>query len=118
MLDFQRQAARFAGAQWLVPHERPDALHHLRDGQQTLDAREIDAGVVDEPLDRAQPLDFVWRVDAHAPDRAARLNQPEAVVLTKSLRMHAEHPRRHADQIEVVHPLAAIQNLRRFKYRP
>ena len=74
----------------------------LGDRQQPLNAREVDAAVVDETLDRLEPLELLLRVEPHAADRAARLHEPESFVLPERLRMHAEHPGGHADEVEVL----------------
>ena len=54
-----------------------------------LDSGEVDAVVLGEPLDLPEPLDVVQGVPATAATGPLRGDQPEAVVGTEGLRMHA-----------------------------
>ena len=91
-----------AGGQRVLVHQRTDALHDFGDLQQPLHAGQVDAQLVDEVLDEPQPLQLLAVVDAHAADRARRLDQSQPLVLAQRLRMHAEHLRRHADEIQTL----------------
>ena len=93
---------RHCPARWAVAHERANALHDLGDRQQTLHARKVDSAVIDEVFDEFQPLQLVAGVEAHASDRAGWPHQTEPLVFSKRLGMHAEHPRRDADEVQVV----------------
>src|SRR5262245_21646149 len=128
VIELLRQAAALPGGERLVAHERTDPLDDLGDRQQALHPGEVDSAVVDEPLDRLEPLQLAARVEPHAADGAARLNQPEPFVLAQGLRMHAEHPRRDADEIQLfVNPhcrpyrvshRVPLRTLRRSNYTP
>ena len=85
-----------------------------RQYEQALHPGEVDAGLVDEVLDEAQPVDLAPRVDPDAPDRAGGLDEAEALVLPQRLRVHAQLPRRHADeeQLVVLSHTVAIQDMR------
>src|SRR5205814_10479824 len=78
------------------------------DRQQPLYASKVDSAVVDQPFDYLKPIELLARVEPHAADGSRRLHQAEALIFTESLWMHAQHPRRHADEIKV-HKVAPIR---------
>jgi hypothetical protein len=79
-------------------HQRANPLHGFSHRQQLLHAGQVDARLVDQPLDEPQPLDFILRVEAHAADRASGPHESEPFVLAQRLRMHVQHPRRIRDE--------------------
>src|SRR3954464_6931968 len=101
MIHLLRQTAAFAGGERLVAHQGADPLHYLSDREQPLHPGEVDAAIVDQPLDRLEALQLAARIEPHATDRPARLNEAEPLVLAERLRVHAEHPRRDADEIQL-----------------
>ena len=50
---------------------------------------------------KTKTLQLLAGVDAHAADRAGRLNESEPFVLAQRLGMHAEHPGRDANEVEI-----------------
>jgi hypothetical protein len=83
-------------------HQRPDPLHGLADLEQPLDAGEVDARVLDQMLDAAQPVELFPRVEPHAANGPRRAHQTHALVLAQRLRMHSESLGSHADEKEFV----------------
>ncbi len=56
-----RETAGLARGEWFVAHERPHPLHDIRNGQQALDARQVDPAIVYQPFDDLQPIEFAAR---------------------------------------------------------
>jgi len=83
-------------------HQRTEPLNDFRNRQQPLHAGEVDAAVVDQPLDRFEALQLAARVEPHAADGAGRLDQAEPLVLSERLRMHAKHPGSRGDEDELL----------------
>ena len=86
----------------LLVHQRLNAPHHLGNLEELLHPGQIDAEILDEPLDEAQPFDLVDRIQAHAADRARRLDQPQPLVLAQRLGMHAEHAGRRGNENQLI----------------
>ena len=103
MLELLRQTpACVAGRQRVVARQRADTLHDFGNRQQPLHARQIDSPVVDEALDELDAIELVARIHAHAANRPRRLHEAQALVLSERLRVHPQHPGRHADEKEIL----------------
>ena len=98
----QQLAASGARAERGLVHQRANPLHHLADRQQPLHSGQVDAELIDQPLDQPEPLEFFPAVQPHAANRPRRLDEPQPLVLPQRLRMHAQHLRGHADEEDLL----------------
>src|SRR5581483_11926383 len=75
-----------------------DPVVHVHDD---FHAGQIDAQLVDEPLNLLQPLDVLVGIQPDVAYRARGVYQPDPFVMPQRLRVHADHPRGYADHVVV-----------------
>src|SRR4029077_16089575 len=83
-------------------NQRANALDDLGNRQAPLHPRQVHTAFAHEVLDIFETIALVPRIQPHAADRPARLNESETLVLSERLRVHAEHPGRHAYEKKIL----------------
>src|SRR5712692_3757700 len=77
------------------------ALHAVGHVHDDLDASQVDAQLVDQPLDLLQMLDVLVGIEADVAAGASRIHQADALVVAQGLGMDAADARGHADNVVV-----------------
>src|SRR5579883_1642084 len=77
------------------------ALHAVGHVHDDLDAREVYAQLVDQPLHLPQALDVFVGVQTNVAPGSCGVHQPDALVMAQGLGMDPAHPCRHADDVVV-----------------